>query len=83
MPHYPVVNLKTGEKQELHMSMTEYTQWRKDNPDYDKDWMAGVGGGGVECVGEWKTRTANKHPGWKHVLDKAAKLAPQNKSQLY
>jgi hypothetical protein len=83
MPHYPVVNLETGEKQELHMSMTEYTQWREDNPGWDKDWMAGVGGGGVECVGEWKTRTANKHPGWKHVLDKAAKLAPQNKSQLY
>ena len=25
MPHYPVVNLKTGETQELHMSMKEYT----------------------------------------------------------
>ena len=83
MPHYPVVNLKTGEKKELHMSMTEYSEWREENEEWDKDWMAGVGGGGVECVGEWKTRTANKHPGWKHVLDKAAKLAPHNKSQLY
>ena len=83
MPHYPVVNLKTGEKQELHMSMIEYTQWREENPLWDKNWQAGVGGGGVECVGEWKTRTANKHPGWKHVLDKAAKLAPHNKSELY
>ena len=65
------------------MSMTEYSKWREENEDWDKDWMEGVGGGGVECVGEWKTRTANKHPGWKHVLDKAAKLAPHNRSELY
>jgi len=83
MPTYPVVNLKTGEKQTLNMSMKDYIQWREDNPDYDKDWSEGCGGGGVEAVGEWKTRLANKHPGWRHVLDKAAKLAPHNKSQLY
>ena len=83
MPSYPVKNMKTGETKELHMSMIEYTKWREENQDWDKDWMAGVGGGGVECVGEWKTRLANKNPGWKHVLDKAAKLAPHNKSELY
>ena len=83
MPTYPVINLKTGEKQTLYMSMKEYTKWREENPDYDKDWNEGVGGGGVECVGEWKTRLANNQPGWKHVLDKAAKLAPQNRSELY
>ena len=44
MPTYPVINKKTEEKKELHMSMKEYDQWRKDNPDWDKDWQAGVGG---------------------------------------
>lgn len=44
MPTYNVINTKTGDKQELYMSMSDYTQWRKDNPDWDKDWMAGVGG---------------------------------------
>ena len=44
MPTYPVINLKTGETQELHMSMSKYTEWRKDNPDWDKDWMEGCGG---------------------------------------
>ena len=83
MPSYPVLNLKTGEKQTLHMTMKDYTEWREQNPDWDKDWMEGVGGGGVECVGEWKTRLANNHSGWKHVLDKCAKMAPHNKSQLY
>ena len=44
MPSYPVKNLKTGETKELMMSMKYYDQWRKDNPDWDKDWMAGTGG---------------------------------------
>ena len=38
MPTYPLINKKTGEKQELSMSMSEYTQWCKDNPDWHKDW---------------------------------------------
>ena len=44
MPTYPLKNLKTGEEQELTMSMKEYDQWRKDNPDWDKDWSKGAGG---------------------------------------
>ena len=44
MPTYPVKNSKTGEQKELMMSMKEYDSWRKDNPDWDKDWNAGVGG---------------------------------------
>lgn len=83
MPTYPVKHLTTGEQKTLNMTMASYAKWRDENPEWDKDWMEGVGGGGVECVGEWKSRLANKHPGWKHVLDKAGKLAPQNASQLY
>ena len=41
MPTYPVKNLKTEEKKELFMTMDEYEQWRKDNPDWDKDWSQG------------------------------------------
>lgn len=83
MPHYPVINKETGEKQELYMTMTAYTKWREDNPQWDRDWNEGVGGGGVECVGEWKTRLANKDSGWKAVLDKVGKACPENASQLY
>ncbi len=36
MPTYPVINTKTGEKQELLMSMKKYDEWRKENPDWDK-----------------------------------------------
>ena len=44
MPTYPVINKTTQEKKEISMTMKEYDQWRKDNPDWDKDWTAGVGG---------------------------------------
>tara|TARA_B100000927_G_scaffold194997_1_gene157383 strand:+ start:1345 stop:1575 length:231 start_codon:yes stop_codon:yes gene_type:complete len=44
MPTYPVKNKETGETKELSMTMKEYDQWRKDNPDWDKDWSAGLAG---------------------------------------
>ena len=44
MPTYPIKNLKTGETKELVMTMKEYDDWRKDNPDWDKDWSKGAGG---------------------------------------
>ena len=42
MPTYDVKNLKTGEKQTLYMTMKDYCQWKEENPDWDKDWEAGV-----------------------------------------
>ena len=33
MATYPVVNTKTGEQKEVMMSITEWDQWCKDNPD--------------------------------------------------
>ena len=44
MPTYNVKNLKTGEKKEFRMTMKEYCQWKEDNPDWDKDWSAGIAG---------------------------------------
>ena len=76
MPTYPVKNLKTGEQQEIQMAMTEYDQWRKDNPDWDKDWMQGVANVGE--VGEVYDKLRKTHPGWNDVLHKASK-APGSK----
>ena len=42
MPTYDVKNLKTGEKKTLYMTMKDYCQWKEENPDWDKDWEAGV-----------------------------------------
>jgi|TARA_B100000035_G_scaffold213818_1_gene183265 hypothetical protein len=62
MPTYNVKNLKTGEKKEFRMSMVEYNQWREDNPDWDKDWQAGVPG---TTYGEPK-----QSDGFKEVMQK-------------
>ena len=38
MATYPVVNTKTGEQKEVVMSVTEWDQWREDNPDWSRDY---------------------------------------------
>jgi len=76
MPTYPVIHKETGEKQELSMTMSEYSEWRKDNPDWDKDWQAGVAGVGE--VGEVYDKLRKSHPGWNDVLRKASKMPGSN-----
>ena len=71
MPTYPVKNKETGETKELSMSMVAYDEWRKENPDWDKDWSAGAAGVGE--VGEVYDKLRIKHPGWNQVLAKASK----------
>ena len=76
MPTYPLKNLKTGETKELSMSMLEYTNWRNDNPDWDKDWSKGVAA--VGDVGEVYDKLKKSHPGWNDVLRKASKMPGSN-----
>ena len=71
MPTYPVVNKETGEKKQLSMSMIKYDEWRKENPDWDKDWSEGCAGIGE--VGEWRDKLITRNPGWNDVLHKASK----------
>ena len=71
MPTYPVINKETGEKKELSMSMVTYDEWRKENPDWDRDWMEGVASVGE--VGEVYDKLKKSHPGWNDVLHKASK----------
>ncbi|AMO43010.1 transcriptional regulator [Cyanophage S-RIM50] len=68
MPTYPVINKVTGEKQELSMTMKEYETWKGENPDWDKDWMAGVGG---VTYG-----TPKQSDGFKEVMSKVQKAHP-------
>ena len=68
MPTYPVKNNKTGETKELSMSMKAYTEWREENPDWDKDWSKGIGG--TAEVGDWRNKLDG---GWNEVLDRASR----------
>ena len=38
MPVYPVINHKTGEQKDLNLTIENYLKWRKDNPEWDRDW---------------------------------------------
>ena len=69
MPTYPVKNLKTEEKKELSMTMKEYEQWRKDNPDWDRDWSEGCASS--QEMFKWPGEAASS--GWNEVLDRASK----------
>ena len=71
MPTYPVVNKETGERKELSMTMVEYSNWRDENPSWDRDWSEGCAGLGE--VGEWKDKLITKNPSWNDVLYKASK----------
>ena len=51
--------------------MMAYDEWRKENPDWDKDWMAGVASVGE--TGEIYDKLKKHHPGWNDVLHKASK----------
>jgi len=76
MPTYPVINLKTKETKELSMSMKAYDEWKKENPEWDKDWQAGVAGVGE--VGEIYDKLKKSHPGWNDVLHKVSKQPRSN-----
>ena len=72
MPTYPVIHKETKEKKELSMTMKAYDEWRKENPEWDKDWSAGVAGVGE--VGEFQDKIKRSHPGWNDVLDNVSKM---------
>ena len=74
MPTYPVKNLKTEEKKELSMTMKEYEQWRKDNPDWDRDWSEGCASS--QEIFRWTGEAASS--GWNEVLDRASKQPGAN-----
>ena len=70
MPTYPVKNLKTGETKELSMSMKKYDEWRKDNPDWDKDWSQGTGG----TVSSTRDVYSKTDGGWNEVLSRVGSM---------
>ena len=73
MATYPVIHKETGEQKEVAMSVTEWTQWCEDNPDWKRDWSDPSTMPGVGEVGDWQNMLISKNPGWNDVLRKASK----------
>ena len=75
MALYDVKNLKTGETKVLNLSLAKYEEWRENNPDWDKDWQAGIASA-VSGVGDFQ----NKLPqGFKDRLHNVKKHHPYAK----
>ena len=74
MATYPVIHKESGEQKEVSMSITEWDQWKNDNPGWDRDWSDPSTMPGVGEVGEWQNKLVAKNPGWNEVLGRAAKL---------
>lgn len=73
MPTYPVINKETGEQKEVVMSVNEWDNWKKENPEWERDWSDPSTCPSSGEIGEWKDRLIKKHPGWNDVLRKASK----------
>ena len=82
MPTYPVKNSKTGEQKELMMSMKDYDAWRKENPDWSRDYSDPSTMPGVGEVGEWKQKLVKRKPGWNEVLERVQKYPGAQKQKI-
>ena len=81
MPTYPVINKVTGEQKDVRMTMAEWSQWSKDNPDWQRDWSDPSTCRASGEVGDWRDKMAKTHPGWKDIMkNKVIPKAPRNKT---
>jgi|TARA_B100000035_G_scaffold88963_1_gene74904 hypothetical protein len=76
LPTYPVINKETGEKKTLSMTMKAYSEWREENPGWDKDWSAGCAGVGE--VGDMHLKGEANSSGWNEILDRASRQPGAN-----
>ena len=81
MATYPVINKETGEQKEVVMSVNDWDQWTKDNPDWSRDYSDPSTMPGVGEVGEWKNKLIRRRPGWNEVLERVQKYpgSPETK----
>jgi len=73
MATYPVVNKETGEQKEVTMSVHDWDRWKKDNPEWDRDWSDPSTAPYSGEIGEVYDKLKKSHPGWNDVLRKASK----------
>ena len=79
---YPVVNKQTGEQKEVIMSIHDWGQWCKDNPDWTRDWSDPSTCPSACEVGDWQNKLVAKNPGWNEVLDRASKMPGSKVSKI-
>ena len=73
MATYPVIHKETGEQKEVVMSVTKWSQWCEDNPDWKRDWCDPSTCPQPGEVGDWQNKLIRSKPGWNEVLERASK----------
>ena len=73
MATYPVIHKETGEQKEVVMSVTKWSQWCEDNPDWKRDWSDTSTCPQPGEVGDWQNKLIRSKPGWNEVLERASK----------
>ena len=73
MATYPVIHKETGEQKEVVMSVTKWSQWCEDNPDWKRDWSDPSTSPQPGEVGDWQNKLIRSKPGWNEVLERASK----------
>ena len=69
MPTYPVINKESKETKVLTMTMKEYSKWREDNPEWDRDWSQGCAS--TQEMFRWSGEANSS--GWNEVIDRESK----------
>lgn len=82
MALYDVIHKETGETKQVQCSVHDISEWYEDNPDWERDWSQGCAMS-VSEVGSWKTKLANNHSGWKHIMDKVKNTPKSKAKDLY
>ena len=77
MPTYPVINKVTGEQKDIHMTVTQWTKWSEENPDWQRDWSDPSTCPASGEVGDWRDKMSKTHPGWTDIMKN--KVVPQAK----
>ena len=73
MATYRVIHKETGEQKEVVMSVTKWSQWYEDNPDWKRDWSDPSTCPHPGEVGDWQNKLIRSKPGWNEVLERASK----------
>ena len=68
----PVIHKETGEQKEVVMSITEWSEWCDDHPDWKRDWSDPSTCPMATEVGDWRNTLVSKKPGWNDILAKAS-----------
>ncbi|QIN96804.1 hypothetical protein [Synechococcus phage S-N03] len=83
MAYYPIIHKETGEQKVIECSVHDIIEWYENNPEWERDWSQGGATIAKNGVGEWKTQLANKHSGWKHILDKVKNTPKSQAKDVY